>query len=244
MPENQKPRPAFLLLSRGEKIAGWIYFPFFILLLSLILTIVFLVLGLDVLDEAQQLYMNVIYGGINFVVLGLCFRKYLAKSLRQAGHFRGRFLVAVAGGFAIYYFGNILAALVTQLIQPGMENINDSHIEDLAGHGFALMCLFTVILTPLAEELMFRGLIFSSLRPRSRFWAYAVSMTAFSLLHVLGYIGAYPLSTLALCLVQYLPAGFALAWALEYSGSIWASIGVHMLANTFAMLVMAPLPQA
>ena len=115
----------------------------------------------------------------------------------------------------------------------------DSNIEQIAGHGFALMCLFTVLFAPLAEELMFRGLIFGSLRPRSRFLAYAVSMLAFALLHVLGYIGSYPVSTLALCLVQYLPAGFALAWALEFSGSIWASIGVHMLANAFAMLVMA-----
>ena len=96
-----------------------------------------------------------------------------------------------------------------------------------------------LLLVPTVEELMFRGLIFSSIRPRSRFWAYAVSMLVFAVMHVLNYLSSYPIGTLALCFLQYLPAGFALAWALEYSGSIWASICIHTINNAAAMLFMA-----
>ena len=85
---------------------------------------------------------------------------------------------------------------------------------------------------------MFRGLIFTSIRPRSRFLAYLVSMLTFSVMHVLGYIGSYPIGTLGLCFLQYLPASFALAWALEFSGTIWAPICVHTIANLVAMLAM------
>ena len=88
------------------------------------------------------------------------------------------------------------------------------------------------------RDILFRGMIFTGIRVHSRFWAYAVSMLAFSLIHVMGYVGQYPLHTLALCYLQYLPASFALAWALEYSGSIWAGICLHMIANTIAMSVM------
>ncbi len=238
MDENRKIRPALILLSRGEKLAGWIYFPFYILLLSLILSVAFMALGRDVTASGNQLYMNFIYGVINFCVLILCFRGYLGKNLRQAKQFPGRFFAAVGVGFLIYYAGTAIVTMLVQLIEPGLENINNENIEAMAGHGAILMVIYAVLLVPTVEELMFRGLVFSSIRPRSRFWAYVVSMVAFSLLHVLGYVGSYPVKIIALCFLQYLPASFGLAWALEFSGSIWASIGVHTLANSVAMLAM------
>ena len=239
MEENCKPRPAFILLNRGEKIAGWIYFPFYILLLSTALLIVFSIMGWSVTDPSNLLYMNLIYGVINFVAVVICFHKYLGKSFRQARQFPGRFFAAVGIGFAIYYLGTVIISNLIDLVQPGLENINDANLEGMAEHGMLLMVLYTVLLVPTVEELMFRGLIFTSIRPRSRFWAYLVSMLAFAALHVLGYVFSYPVSTLALCFLQYLPAGFALAWALEYSGSIWASVCVHTIVNTVAMLAMA-----
>jgi len=44
--------------------------------------------------------------------------------------------------------------------------------------------------------------------------------------------------TIILCFLQYLPAGFALAWCYRRSGSIFASILVHMTVNQMGMLLM------
>ena len=77
MEENRKPRPAFILLNRGEKIAGWIYLPFYLILISLMVAFVFLFLGRDLTAPKNLLYVNLIYGVINIVVLTICFRKYL-----------------------------------------------------------------------------------------------------------------------------------------------------------------------
>ena len=182
MEENRKPRPAFILLNRGEKIAGWIYLPFYLILISLMVAFVFLFLGRDLTAPKNLLYVNLIYGVINIVVLTICFRKYLGKSFRQARHFPGRFFAAVGIGFAIYWIGNYVVTFLIQIIQPGLENINDNALGEIAGHGMLLMVLYTVLLVPTVEELMFRGLIFSSIRPRSRFWAYAVSMLVFAVM--------------------------------------------------------------
>ena len=238
MPENSKPRPAVILLERYEAIGGWIYLPLFILVLPVIATIAAHMLGFNVLRADVQLYLSVGLELFSVVLLAVLFHRYLGKSFRQARNFPRRFIVAVLAGVVIYYFGTTIMTYLTQLIEPGLENINDNTIETLAGSGPVLTMIYAILLAPLVEELLFRGLIFTSLRPHSRFWAYAVSMVAFSLIHVMGYVGQYPLHILALCFVQYLPASFALAWALEYSGSIWASICLHMLANTIAMSMM------
>ena len=238
MPENSKPRPAVILLELYEKICGWVFLPLFFLILPVAATFAAMALGFDVLSGAVQLYLSMGLELVSFAVLAVLFHRYLGKSFRQARNFPGRFFIAVGAGVAIYYVGTALMGFLTQLIEPGLENINDNTIGALAGVNAPLMLVYTILLAPLVEELLFRGTVFTSLRPHSRFWAYAVSMVAFSLIHVMGYVGQYPLHILALCFLQYLPASFALAWVLEYSGSIWASICVHMLANTIAMTVM------
>lgn len=229
-------RPSLPVPSNGERLGGWIYLPFYLFLLPVMLAAILIAMGHTGLSAEDQIRMNLIYGALNFLILGFIFRKYLNESAAQAFSRPGRFLGAIFGGLVIYFFGTSTMASLSEYLIPGMENVNDAQIVELLDSGRVEMLIFTIALAPLAEELIFRGLIFSTIYPRSRFWAYAVSICLFSLLHVLGFIGSYPIATLGVCFLEYLPASFGLAWALEFSGSIWADIGVHMLANTFAML--------
>ena len=238
MPESAKPRPALILLEAYEKIIGWIYLPLFFLVLPVVLGIAAMLLHINVLSVRVQVLLNAGLELFSFLLLAVCFHRYLGRCFRQTRSFPGRYFVGLVVGIVIYYFGTALMSFLTQLIEPGLENINNNTIEGMAGTNVPVMLVYTILLAPLVEELLVRGTIFTTLRPHSRFWAYAVSIAVFCLIHVMGYVGQFPLRTLILCFVQYLPASFALAWALEYSGSIWTSISVHMVANTIAMAVM------
>ena len=238
MPEYTKPRPAFILLERYEKIIGWIALPAFFIGLPMLATVAAMLLGVNVFSARVQVLLNCALELFAFVVLAVCFHRYLGRSFRQARRFPGRFFLAVVVGVVIHFFGTAVMSFLTQLIEPGLENINNSAIEGMAGANIPVMLVYTVLLAPLVEEILFRGVVFTSIRPHSRFWAYAVSIVAFSFIHVMDYVGQYPLRTLALCFLQYLPASFALAWALEYSGSIWAGVTIHMIANAVGMAAM------
>lgn len=237
-----EPVPAIILPERGEKLAGWIYLPFYFLLIPLILGLVLgsfvSLFGISVDENALMVHLNFIYGLINFCFAAIAFRDYLVRSARQIPRFVGRFFGAVFGGFAIYMVGNLVMSLITQIISPAMENINDANIESMLSGGTLEMVIFTVLFAPLAEEVLFRGLIFTSLRTRNRVLAYIVTIVVFSAIHVLGYIGTESALSLFLSFIQYFPASFALIWAMEFGGSIWASIGVHTLANGFTMMLM------
>ena len=100
------------------------------------------------------------------------------------------------------------------------------------------MLLCTVILVPTAEETIYRGLLFAPLYRKNRVLAYIVSMCVFSFVHLINYIGYADLLTLGLCFLQYLPAGFALAWAYARADSICAPILMHTQINLMSMLVM------
>ena len=91
--------------------------------------------------------------------------------------------------------------------------------------------MVTVLLVPVAEEALYRGLLFQGFQRKSRLLAYCLSTLIFAGLHVVGYIGSADLITLCLCFAQYLPAGITLAWAYEKADTIAAPMLMHMIIN-------------
>ena len=87
------------------------------------------------------------------------------------------------------------------------------------------MIMGVVVLAPLMEEMVFRGLLFGWLRHRVGIWqAAALAAVGHALLHF--DLGAMP-GLFALF--------FFLAWIYEYSGSLWVPVIIHAVHN-FAVL--------
>ena len=128
-----------------------------------------------------------------------------------------------------------LAAILTYLIAPGFANLNDANVVTMLGTDFGLMVLLAVVLAPIAEECIFRGLLFRGLYDRSPALAWVLSTVLFAAMHVIGYIGAYTPLELVLALIQYLPAGIALCIAYQRGGSIISPILTHALVNAMAL---------
>ncbi len=92
------------------------------------------------------------------------------------------------------------------------------------GTGWQVTDSFTgsVIIAPIFEETIFRGLLFASLRRRWGFWLSGLlSAVVFAFVHGYGLAGF--LSTFT--------CGFLWAWAYERSGSLLPSMAAHALSN-------------
>ncbi|WP_051938320.1 CPBP family intramembrane glutamic endopeptidase [Ghiorsea bivora] len=86
-------------------------------------------------------------------------------------------------------------------------------------HGITGLLLM-VVLAPIVEELIFRGLLYRMLRERWGVWlSVTVSAAFFSLIHH------------GMLLSPQLIGGIIFALAYEWSRSLWVSIGLHMGAN-------------
>jgi len=225
-------------LKRREAIAGWIYLPFYLFLLSLILSMVMIALDIDLMDATAQADLNLLYGVINFIIVCLIFHRFLILNLSNVVRRFWGFIQAVILGFVLYWVGTTAIGMLVTWLSPEMTNHNNEAVEMLAGSNYRAMLLYTVALAPVIEESLFRGLIFSSLHRTSRIAAYIVSTLAFAALHVAGFIGTAPWLDLVLSLLQYLPAGIAMGWAYERADSIWAPIAIHVIVNAIAMLAL------
>ena len=220
--------------NKGQTIAGYIYLAVQLMVLQPVLSIVNLILPVKI----DNTTLNIAYFIINFLCVAVIFHRYLIQSGKEAfGNILHCFGYAFAA-FSAYYVASIFVSSVIYSVEPSFSNVNDENINQMTRDNFTLMAIGTVLLVPITEEVLYRGLIFGKLYNHSPILAYLISTLAFAALHVVGYIRLYDARLLFLCLLQYLPAGLCLGWAYASTGTIWTSIGVHVVVNLIAILSM------
>ena len=221
-------------LSKAELLWGWVYLAFEFLILPTALYWVVLRLFPGISDAE----FNFLYYFVNFLGTLLIFHRFLSRNLGIAKEKPLRTGLYVLLGLVIYWGSSLVMMELTYRIMPDFFNVNDSNLAAISQDGFLLMAIGTVLLVPVAEECLFRGLLFRGLYGKSKFSAYLISALCFCLPHVSVYIGSYELSLLALCFVQYLPAGLILAWSYEKSNTIVTPILIHTIINAIGIYSM------
>ena len=218
-------------ISSRETLWGFVYMAFQLLALSPLL--VWANAQLDApLTKAE---LNFTFYIINFIAILLIFQNFLGNSLGYATSHLVQLLEAVILGYVFYQICFRLLDFLVKLVYPAFTNYNDEAILAMKQGNFFLMALGTVVLVPPVEECFFRGLIFRNLYPSSKWAAYAVSILAFAVIHILGYIGIYSPVELLLAVLQYLPAGLCLAWSYTRADTIFAPILIHAAVNATAI---------
>ena len=98
----------------------------------------------------------------------------------------------------------------------------------------ALTVLLAVVMAPLAEELFFRGWLYTSLRAR---FSFVTALTVTSVLFGLAHFEKTGIYALAV-----MPVGFVLGFVRERTGSVVATIAIHAIYNGAAVLAKLLLP--
>lgn len=219
---------------RSELLWGWLYMAAEFLILPSVLYWISDRLFPGISDSE----VNFLFYFVNFLATLLIFRKFLSRNWGTAKNNLLHMGLYVLLGLFLYWASSLVMAEVTYYLMPDFVNINDMSIAAMRQGGFLLTAIGTVILVPVAEECLFRGLLFRGMYSQSRWAAYAVSSLCFCLPHVSAYIGSYDWAVLALCFIQYLPAGLILAWSYEKSNTIFTPILIHTIINAFGIYAM------
>lgn len=218
-------------MTKLQTILGFVYLPIHIFALPLALGAIF--------PEMDLGKLNLVYFCISAVVILLIFGKHLRAHfdnfMDRVGFCLITILMALGIDYVLSYAVTLIAFLLPML---GEENPNDQALMDMLQQGSAAVKAVSIFLAPIVEEVLFRGVIFGSVRPRSRVWAYVLSIVIFAVLHVWQYALAAADWTVLLYVLQYIPVSFALCWCYERSGSIWCPIAFHMLLNGMSFKAM------
>ncbi len=94
--------------------------------------------------------------------------------------------------------------------------------------GVLIMLVFGGFILPIAEEILFRGLLYSWLRQTLKLWpAIIISSAAFGMLH----------GEISIAVATFL-MGIILAWIYERSSSLWPAISIHIINNSIKLFIL------
>lgn len=130
---------------------------------------------------------------------------------------------ATGWGVATIFLTNLVAGLVFWLrdIEPENPQLDFILPEGFTWLGAIGMTVGVGLLVPLAEEMLFRGVIHRALRQVMSFWpAVIISSGLFGLFHVEPAIAAGAALLGGIC-----------AWVYERSESIWTAVLIHAINN-------------
>lgn len=222
-------------MNRGAKIAGWIYLPIHVVLLPVFLgSILLLVSG----KMPSEVACNIWYYAIGLVFTLFAMWKFLRRSYENM-------LDRLTYSLAMILVAYAVDAVLSLVLQLGMSLFgelplpNNDAVLNLAGQDYRRMIAVAVIMAPIVEECLFRGVIFGSIRQKSRFWAYLVSVLLFSLYHVWQYALVYAEPRYLLSALQYVPVSVALAYCYDRTQSIWPPVFFHMFINALSLSILA-----
>ena len=225
-------------MTPGEQIAGVIFFVIYLLVLPFatapLFRLVERLLGMSLSASTEHM----IYYYVLFAVAVIIFHRFLGRTSRHLVDNLTGALKTMAVGLVALYGLNELVYRLLNLILGSHTNLNDYAISAQIQDAPRVTTLIVVLLAPFVEEVLFRSLVFGNLKHGSRVTAYIVSCLLFALLHVWQFAVVRQDITYFLVMLQYLVPGVILAWAYEHSGTLWTSIGVHVVANALSVWAM------
>lgn len=214
-------------LTRKEQVRGLIFFGLYFLVFPTLKMVV-----VWFFDHFFGLYLSeamsaTVYYLIMGVLTAVVFRSFLKNGRDILAGFLPEnlfaFVTALVGAGALGFLINLLPWPV--------ENPAPASWAEQFAYSPAATVVITVILMPLIDEVLFRGLVFGSLRRYSRSLAWAASVLLFMLYSVWTFAAAYGDARYLVLAFQYLPMALALTWCYDRGGSIWSAAALHAVLD-------------
>ena len=169
------------------------------------------------------------------VLEGIAATVVLVKSQgwKECGRFQFRW--AYLGVFFLFFILMFVWVNITTLIFPSTQNGSEMMKEaaNLTGISYFIMrILYGSLIAPIVEELVFRGLLMTALSKfKKHYIDVVVSSTLFSLIHVLQY--GWVLTDF----IVYAGAGLLFCMLFRYTRSVYWPMVLHILWNTFLIVI-------
>lgn len=190
-------------------------------------------LALTTQNKNLEMALYVVGGGVSLFALLSLAMQVIGFNWQSLGYRKSKqkYVLVVPLAFVGYLAVSASLTLLAQRLIPGfdVEQVQDIGFSDTRTT-IELITAFVglVVVTPVFEETIFRGMLFKGLRKQTPFWLSAgITSVLFAVAH--GQLNV-AVDTFALSLL--------LCFLVEKSGSIWPAILLHALKNGLAFMLL------
>ena len=240
MTDKAPSRLSYLAARFVHSWAGWVVIGISVYVLGTYLTSVlfFILSQLGLLSNVDSTTVALIVRVVMYaslIILMMVVPRWLRQRVSPNSMGLSRLMtwkdIAVGVAGVILYILIAMGVLALARLIPGINLTQTQELDVGQVFGVSKMIAFVtlVIVTPFAEELLFRGLLYGGLRTRKLpVWASALVVSVlFGLAHGQLNVG---IDVFCLSLVA--------CYARELTGSIWAGVVMHMIKNFIAFAIV------
>jgi len=219
-------------MTKQERTRGWIFFALYLLVLPLLVGFVRFVMESVWAFSLSDVSANFIYHVALTAAICILFSSYLVNAWNILLDFLPENLIALGVGLAGFLLLRFLVGLLP------IPLVDTTPMDYALEYLFAprLTVIIFVFLMPIAQELLFRGLMFGTMKQTSRLFAYVVTILIFCLSSV------WPLAATAgdaryiWNALEYIPMALALCWCYDKGGAIFSPIVLHWMIHAIVLL--------
>lgn len=164
-------------------------------------------------------------------IIWLARRSY--RAYNQLGRPAGIKFSWIICGFLVIMLGSDILSTLNRMIYHQNDTANNVALGQLIGHNQLITVIFVfsaVILSPIAEELIFRATLTNMFFKPTNIWPKVILS---GLVFSAGHMSTNPISFLI-----YAFMGMTLAYVYLRTRDIRNSMGIHMINNMFAMVAL------
>lgn len=186
-----------------------------------------------------NVFLNFFSTLISMLFAVVLFKDFLIENIKKfKENLFGNMIWSATAGIGIMYFISYISNIIITLVLGNSDTASNQLLfESLIEKNFAFMALQAILFAPVVEELIFRGLIFRSLRGYNMYLAHFVSAFLFGFIHIYQGLFAGDMTQL-LYLLSYGGMGFAFSLAYEKKKTIVVPMLVHFLNNLIATVIV------
>lgn len=188
--------------------------------------------------DGMNAYLNLIFDALLLLIVGWQLKDTMkAQFLDFKKDIKNNLLYGGVIGILLIYAFQILGGLLTMFLGGAEVSENQQAVETILTSYPAIMIVVTCLLAPIAEEMMFRGIVFGWVYEWNPKAAHLVSALFFGFIHIMA---AVFMGNLAewVQIFSYFFMGLALSYLYEKQNNIYVPIMTHMLNNILSILLV------
>ncbi|AQW21906.1 CAAX protease family protein [Lentilactobacillus curieae] len=225
--------------SNEHKLQAGDYFERIGIFILLVVLVLFVQIPLGLIAKAPKVDALAIGTGIVYLVLfigfiGLAYYFYQRYGQVKLKSLRWNDVKLILLGFVVMMVIEIGLGILNQKVYGVQQTSNNQLVGELLGSNklsLILLSISSVFLSPILEELVFRGFVISAFFKQSaRVLPVIVSAVLFAIPHME--------DTNVISFLTYASMGAVLAYVYNSTKNIKVSIGLHFLNNLYAMAGM------
>lgn len=231
-------------LNNKQKAIGFILiFPWYLyfapIVVKYFLKLYTMYFGSSFTASSLNVYYNLFIGVATVIPILVFFKSFIKENwLVFKQNYIENIIWILTVGIGLAYLFSFAGEVIVNLLAPQSgEATNQVLVSKLVQTNFPVMLFQTVIIAPILEEMLFRGLIFNTLRQKNMISAHIISAFLFGLLHVYSYILAGDMSEW-IKLIPYMMVGLSFSVVYEKRQTIFAPIILHAVKNLIAVLLI------